>query len=196
MALSRCVGVSGRLIWDDGTPENAVGWSPVTIETPRLVIASVQPDDAPDEFLDVFNSNPGYLEASDGKCAYERGDVEAYLYAETSRDNGHCLGIRQRRDGTLIGTAALLVPHSDGCPWIGLLIIRSADQGRGLGREAALSIEAALADEGWHEVRLGVLKSNERVLPFWENVGYAVIDEKESSGGSHCWVLAKELAQP
>jgi len=164
------------------------------IETPRLLISSVRPESAPDEFLAIFNSNPDYLESSDGKRAYRRADAETYLYAETSRENGHCLEIRLREDGALVGTAALLVPHTDGCPWIGLLILRADCQGEGLGREAAAALEAALAKEGWKEVRLGVLKSNERALPFWKNRGYRIIDQKSSSAGSPCWVMAKALS--
>lgn len=163
------------------------------IESPRLVISSVRADGDPDEFLPIFNSNPDYLEASDGKRSYERGDAEMYLYAETSRENGRCLQIRLRRDHTLVGTAALLVPHADGYPWIGLLLITAERQGEGLGREAAQALEGALAEEGWEELRLGVLKRNERALPFWENRGYRVINEKDSSAGWPCWVMAKGL---
>jgi len=164
------------------------------IETARLVISSVRSESDPDEFLAIFNSNPDYLEASDGKRTYMRADVEMYLYAETSRENGRCLEIRLRRDDTLIGTAALLVPHTDGFPWIGLLIITSDHQSEGLGREAAEALEVALAGEGWKEVRLGVLKSNEHALLFWESSGYGIIDERDSSSGSPCWVMAKPLA--
>jgi RimJ/RimL family protein N-acetyltransferase len=163
------------------------------IETARLLIDPVQSDSDPDEFLAIFNSNPGYLEASEGKRRYERADAEMYLYAETSRENGRCVEIRLRPDRTLIGTAALLVPNSDGFPWIGLLIVSAERQGEGLGREASHALEAALAIEGWVSVRLGVLKSNERALPFWENSGYQIIDERDNSAGSPCWVLAKAL---
>ncbi len=154
------------------------------IETPRLVISSVSPDDEPDHFLRVFNSNPDYLRASEAKVAYDRGDVDRYLYTETSRENGRCLAIRRREEGVLVGTAALLVPHSAGCPWIGLLIIDGTTQGQGLGREAALAIENALAREGWSEMRLGVLVNNDRALSFWANGGYAVIEETNGRRGT------------
>lgn len=162
------------------------------IETPRLVISSVRPGCDADEFLAIFNSNPDYLEASDGKRTYERSDVEIYLYAETNREDGRCLQIRLGQGNTLVGTAALLVPHTDGYPWIGLLIIDADYQKDGLGREAARALETALAEEGWKEVRLGVLKRNERALPFWKNCGYGVVEERDSSTGP-CWVMAKTL---
>jgi GNAT superfamily N-acetyltransferase len=166
----------------------------VRIETARLLIESVGPGDDPDDFLTVFNSNAGYLDASEGKRAYERGDVDRYLYTESSRENGRCLAVRRRQDGAVVGTAALLVPHPAGCSWIGLLIVRGDEQGHGLGREAALAIEAALAREGWSEMRLGVLKNTERARSFWETGGYAVIDETKDAAGRPCWVLSKRIA--
>lgn len=163
------------------------------IGTPRLRIVSVGQEDDPEEFLAVFNTNPDYLEASEGKRTYDRGNVEQYLYTESSRENGRCLAIRRSPDGSLVGTAALLVPHPGGCPWIGLLIIRGDEQAQGLGREAALAIEDALAKEGWHEVRLGVLKNTERAFSFWTSVGYTVVEETGDAAGRPCWVLSKQL---
>jgi hypothetical protein len=99
------------------------------------------------------------------------------------------LAIRLRDGGTLIGTAALLVPHPPaGCPWVGLLIIHCDWQSRG----SALAIEEALAEEGWSEVRLSVLKTNADALPFWDRLGYRIIDERDDTTGRPCWVLAKE----
>jgi ribosomal protein S18 acetylase RimI-like enzyme len=94
----------------------------------------------------------------------------------------------------VVGTAALLVPHPDGHPWLGLLILEAARQGQGLGSEAALGIESALGGEGWSELRLGVLESNAHVLPFWQRLGYRIVDERNDSAGRPCRVLAKPLA--
>lgn len=165
----------------------------MTIKTRRLLISPVGSDADPDEFLAIFNSNPDYLEASEGKRRYSRGDAESYLFAETAREHGRCLAIRRRNDGRLVGTAALVVPHPDGYPWIGLLIIDGDRQRKGFGREAALAIEAALAEEGWREVRLGVLTRNEQALPFWQGGGYSIVRQADSSTGLPCWVLAKSL---
>jgi hypothetical protein len=48
----------------------------VKVETPHLLITSVGADDAADDFLSLFNSNAQFLEASEGKSAYDIGDVE------------------------------------------------------------------------------------------------------------------------
>jgi ribosomal protein S18 acetylase RimI-like enzyme len=167
----------------------------MTINTPRLRIAPVGPGEDPEEFLPVFNSNPDFLEAADGKSSYDRGDAEMYLYSESNRENGRCLAIRERDGGSLVGTAALLVPHPGNYAWIGLLIVDGKQQGRGFGREAVLAVEDALAREGWDEVRLSVLKSNEPALPFWKRLGYRVVEEKEDTAGRPCWVLGKRVTR-
>lgn len=165
----------------------------MALETERLLIGSVGQDDDPDEFVPIFNSNPDYLEASDGKRVFDRVDIERYLYAESSRENGRCLAIRLRETGVLVGAIALLVPHPGGYPWIGLLILDSAYQRRGLGRETAAAIENELRREGWNELRLGVLMSNERAFPFWDAVGFSVVETRNDTGGRPCWVLKKNL---
>jgi RimJ/RimL family protein N-acetyltransferase len=124
-----------------------------------------------------------------------RTHVEMYLYSESRRENGRCLAIRLRSDSSLVGTAALLVPHPVGCPWIGLLMVHGSHQGRGLGGEVARGIEIALRQEGWMETRLSVLKNNERALPFWQHLGYRIIEEKDDTAGRPCWVLAKRILE-
>ena len=160
----------------------------MALETERLLIGLVGLGDDPDEFMPIFNSNPDYLEASDGKRVFDRGDIEGYLYAESSRENGRCLTIRLRETGALVGTVGLLVPHPGGYPWIGLLILDSEYQRRGLGRETAAAIEDDLRREGWNELRLGVLMSNDRALSFWDAVGFSVVETRNDVGGRPCWV--------
>ena len=74
-----------------------------------------------------------------------------------------------------------------------LLIIQAEHQGQGIGREAARAIEDSLEREGWREIQLSVLESNERALPFWQHIGYDLIDERADTTGRPCWVLAKRL---
>ena len=150
--------------------------------------------DDPDEFVPIFNSNPDYLEASDGKHVFDRGDVERYLYAESSRENGRCLAIRFRETGALVGTAALLIPHPSGYPWIGLLILDSDHQRRGLGRETAAAIEDDLHGQGWNELRLSVLigPMNE-LCRFGVQSDSAWLRLETNTRGRPCWVLKKSL---
>jgi RimJ/RimL family protein N-acetyltransferase len=126
----------------------------------------------------VFRSNPAYLRTMGaGFGRFDSADAERYLGTETGRANGACLVLVERATRAVIGSAALTVPNpADGIPWIGLLIIRSDCQGRGLGREAATAIERRLARYGWPEVRLAVLASNPRARRFWERLGYRQVD--------------------
>ena len=34
------------------------------------------------------------------------------------------------------------------------------------------------------------------MLPFWRSLGYAVVDEQETTGGQPCWVLPKRIGAP
>jgi RimJ/RimL family protein N-acetyltransferase len=166
----------------------------VEIETERLLIAPIGPDDRPEELLPVFNSNTDYLEAAEDKERYQLDDVELYLWQETMRENSRCLAIRLRETGELVGTACLLVPRPrEPVLWIGLLLLRRDQQCRGLGAEAAAAIEAALAAEGWNEVHLAVLTSRPEARRFWELQGYLAYDERRSNNKKLCWVMRKEL---
>lgn len=168
------------------------------IRTERLSIDPVT-EEGPEDLLPIFNSNPAFLRASDrpaGRSAYDLGDVQRYLYEETTRADSTCLAIRLREGGTLVGTACYVAPYPGaGYPWIGLLILDAAWQGLGLGREAAEGLEAALAGQGWPEVRLSVVKVNPRARSFWERCGYAVIEETDDRDGRSAWILRKALGR-
>jgi RimJ/RimL family protein N-acetyltransferase len=170
-----------------------------TLETCRLRLSPVGETDRPEEFLDLFNSNPNFIEASKqftGKRSYDLSEAEMYLWVESNRENSRCLGIRRRVTGELVGTACLLVPHEkEPYPWIGLLLIHGQHQNQGLGAEAARAIDAALAWEGWPEVRLGVLQANPGARRFWERLGYQIIDERPDQDKRPCWIMRKRLAR-
>jgi RimJ/RimL family protein N-acetyltransferase len=153
----------------------------------------------PEEYLELFNSNPDFIEASEqftGKRSYDPSDAEMYLWVETNRENSRCLAIRQRDTGELIGTVSLLVPHHrEPYPWIGLLLIHGQHHRRGFGTEAATAIEEALAREGWPEIRLGVMQANPGARTFWERLGYAVLDERLDQDKRPSWIMRKPLTQ-
>ncbi len=167
------------------------------LETRRLRIASVKDTDEASEFLPIFNSNPAYIEAFEnltGKSRYDSSDVEMYLWIETTRENSHCLSIRLRASGELIGIASLVVPHPrEPYPWIGLLLIHKEYQGKGFGKEALAAIEEVLAAQGWPEVRLGALKGLPEDRRFWEQMGYAVYREALDVDKRACWLMHKPL---
>lgn len=168
------------------------------LQTARLTLALVDETARPEEFLPLFNSNPDLVEATElftGKRAFDLSDVEMYLWQAMARDNSQCLAIKLSETGELVGTAVLLTPHPDEAfPWIGLLLISSELQGKGLGTEAVTAIEKHLVKQRWQEVRLNILQAIPRVRHFWERLGYTVLGERLDSNGRPCWILSKRLS--
>lgn len=169
------------------------------IQTLRVRVSPVGEAEQPDKFLELFNSNPDFIEASEpftGRRTYELADAEMYLAQETSRENSRCLAVRLLETDALVGTACLLVPHDrEPYPWIGLLLIHHDYQGQGLGAEVAGVLEETLIGEGWSEVRLSVLQANPDARRFWERLGYAVFDERSDQDRRPCWAMRKLLSQ-
>lgn len=56
---------------------------------------------------------------------------------------------------------------------VGLLLIRTPLQRRGLAREAVRALEQALAGSAVTHLRAGVEPANEVVIPIWERLGFA-----------------------
>src|SRR5438445_6622994 len=110
------------------------------LETANLVVSVPSRGELdPREVLEIFNSNPDFIDDSDGgrgKRAYTLGEVEAWPeFQGPAREHQRFLVLRLREDGRLIGLGDVLAPHPRGSyAAIGLLIIHKDWQGRGLGR--------------------------------------------------------------
>ena len=150
--------------------------------------------------LELFNSNPDFvadLEGSSGRRAYSLDEVREWSwFTGQMRKNQLCLALRTREDARLVGLADLLIPHPRGdYAALGLLLLHGDWQGKRLGREAALAIEAALVAEGWSEVELVVQRIRPRSRKFWESCGYSVIGEGPNESGHPCWVMRKRVGE-
>jgi len=170
------------------------------LQTSRLVLEDVGERPNPEEFLRVFNTNPDFIEAAyrfagKPKQSYELWEIQRYLFQETIRENSHCLAIRLRKAGELVGTVAFVAPHQElPSPWIGLLIISGEHQSQGLGSEAATALEKHLMAEGWADVRLAVLQALPKARRFWERLGFIVYEEWEDEKKRACWLMRKVLS--
>ena len=60
---------------------------------------------------------------------------------------------------------------------IGLLLIAEQHQRRGHGHRAYRAIERQARAWGAERVRIGVVRTNEEVLPFWKKLGFAATGE-------------------
>jgi RimJ/RimL family protein N-acetyltransferase len=170
------------------------------LQTSRLVLEDVGERPNPEEFLRVFNTNPDFIEAAyrftgKPKRSYDLWEIERYLFQETIRENSHCLAIRLREVGGVVGTVAFVAPHQElPSPWIGLLIINGEHQSQGLGTEAAMALEDYLKAEGWKDVHLTVLQTLPKARRFWERLGYFVYEEQDDERKRPCWQMRKLLS--
>ncbi|MFF5013824.1 GNAT family N-acetyltransferase [Streptomyces sp. NPDC001165] len=105
-----------------------------------------------------------------------------------------------RSEGRVVGIVITLARHPDPAdpdPWIGLLMVDAAEQGKGYGRRVATLVEERFRSGGRRAVRLAVLDNNPKGLAFWTALGYEVIDHRpDRAHGRPCAVLRKVLRTP
>jgi len=118
---------------------------------------------------------PDYFARTDGAAADR--NAAAQLLDETEADPLRRLYLFSLRRGG--APAALLDLWLDqpepGTAHLGLLLVREALQGQGLGREAVASLELALAAAGSTTLRLSVTDENREVEGFWARLGFAPV---------------------
>ncbi|MFF4574062.1 GNAT family N-acetyltransferase [Streptomyces sp. NPDC001410] len=105
-----------------------------------------------------------------------------------------------RSAGRVVGIVITLARHPDPAdpdPWIGLLMVDAAEQGKGYGRRVATLVEERFRAAGRRAVRLAVLDNNAGGLAFWTALGYEIIDHRpDRAHGRPCAVLRKVLRTP
>ncbi|MFJ3718908.1 GNAT family N-acetyltransferase [Streptomyces sp. NPDC090057] len=105
-----------------------------------------------------------------------------------------------RSEGRLVAVVITLARHPDPAdpdPWIGLLMVDAAEQGKGYGRRVATAVEERFRAAGRRAVRLAVLENNPGALAFWTALGYEVVDHRRDHAlGRPCAVLRKVLRTP
>lgn len=153
--------------------------TPFPVETARLTLAPVTAADLP-ALLPVYNSNPFFLKLSEGKTELTLDDLATDLAEDAGREGAHHCLLRAR-DGTVVGVVKILEEDPrDGRAWLGLLVVHAEWQRQGLAREVMEAISRWLRDNGRHELRLGVLSKNARVVPAWVALGFRGLDVVES----------------
>jgi GNAT superfamily N-acetyltransferase len=66
------------------------------------------------------------------------------------------------------------------CTMLGLLLLRESHQGQGLGVRIFREIERRAIERDQARVRIGVVATNDRVLPFWKRLGFSPTGQKRS----------------
>lgn len=103
------------------------------------------------------------------------------------------------RDGRMVGCADLIRGYPDArTATLGLLLIAEPFQGQGIGRRAYRAIEAhARAWGTCTRMRIGVVRTNDRAMPFWSKLGFTPSGEvkpyRHANVASQTTVLVKEL---
>jgi GNAT superfamily N-acetyltransferase len=157
---------------------------PALAATPRLDVFEATRASAP-ELQACLDGCPGYFERSGGAPA---AAAEAdHLLDEAEADPQRRLYLFTLKRG---GVAAALLDlcldqPGPGTAHLGLLLVREALQGQGLGREAMAALEAALAAAGYDTLRLSVTDENREVDGFWEELGFVPVGRLEGGVTVH-----------
>jgi RimJ/RimL family protein N-acetyltransferase len=148
--------------------------TPALADTARLTVA--QATRASRRALQAcLDGCPEYLGLGEGLDPGPEG--AARLIEEIEADPLRRLYLFSLRRGGV--PAALLDLWLDqpepGTAHLGLLLVREALQGQGLGREAVATLEAAMAEGGWRTLRLSVTDENRQAGEFWARLGFATV---------------------
>lgn len=164
------------------------------ISGPRISVTELQRSDLP-QALQVYNSNAQFNEWSNGFTAFSLEALTKEYDEMRSIPTGHWLAIHYDED--LVGIAHILLENpNDGKSWIGLLLIKQEQQGKGLGREAVECLENYIRSHGKDQVRVGVIVHNLPALLFWGKLGYEQYRQTEAPVGrltQPVMLMAKQL---
>lgn len=107
-------------------------------------------------------------------------------------EDKYFLGLFQGERLTAVMDLILRYPEP-GMAWIGWLILDPACQGRGEASAILRATEAALAAEGFRELRLAVDKGNPQSWAFWHKNGYTRYGPERPNGFSAYLPMKKAL---
>ncbi|WP_226669141.1 GNAT family N-acetyltransferase [Metabacillus litoralis] len=83
----------------------------------------------------------------------------------------------------------------DHFPWLGLLMIRKSEQGKGYAKSAYDLYEERMRRTGKSAIRLGVLKENKKSKKFWENRGFSYFETKPFRNGKEVDVYQRLFSE-
>ncbi len=156
--------------------------------TARLVVRPASGDDRA-ALQDLLEAAPSYHVLVDGAPARPEAASELLADAEADPDR-RLLLLVPAAGGPVVGVLDLQLHWPEpGAAHVRLLLLRERLQGRGLGREAADGLSAALRDEGFRVLRLSVTGENGPARAFWERIGFAPVERMRAGDTLHERVL-------
>lgn len=154
--------------------------TPFPTESQQLRYTQTTEADFP-QLLEVYNSNPFYMEISEGKPVLTLDDVRRDFHDNASFEHNYAISIRQKQAEQIIGLAQFILNNPrDSKPWLGLLIVHQAKQGEGIAKEFMQTLKDWYRENGYEELRLGVLEKNIKVQPFYEKLGFVQYEVRET----------------
>lgn len=124
-----------------------------------------------------YNQSERFKLATAIEYPVDIGAVELQYHFACLDPNRRLLGICEAAGHSPVGVIDLVVGEPDDeSATIGLFMVAAERQRAGIGKEAVRTLEASLAEEATHRLRVGVLSGNAPALRFWRSLGYEVGD--------------------
>ncbi|MFY0544122.1 GNAT family N-acetyltransferase [Brevibacillus sp. H7] len=167
--------------------------SPFPAASRRLTFSPVTEADFP-ALLTVYSSNPDYMEMSEGTRIVSLETVEKDHRENLELPDSFSVAIREQGSADIIGISQFILRNpNDGFPWLGLIMLHSARQQHGYAREFMETLIEWYRENGYEELRLGVLEKNRKVVPFYERLGFFTYEVKQSEKLGRVICMARKL---
>ncbi|MET3292722.1 GNAT family N-acetyltransferase [Brevibacillus fluminis] len=168
--------------------------TPFPTQSARLRYSPLHESDFP-ALLKIYNSNPDFMEMSEGSRTVTIETVEKDDLETRSLPFSHCIGIWEQAGDRLVGLMHFTLQNpSDKNPWLGLLMIHREKQQHGFAREALSVLHDWLRENEHTTLHLAVLEQNQRVVPFYQSCGYESYEWRETPALGKVLCMAKRLS--
>jgi RimJ/RimL family protein N-acetyltransferase len=143
------------------------------------------------QVLEVFRSNPEYLESTEGG-EYDLETLRSDWESAQGNEDRNMLALRDPETGAPIGVIEYLANNpNDGHPWIGLILVAADRQREGLASEAMNAVFEYVHLNWASPIRLAVIDQNQAGLGLAMSLGFEQYDEayQDLGGGEQRLVL-------
>lgn len=166
------------------------------LSSPRLTLRPVRQDELP-QVLRLYQDTPAYFQLALGTAEVTAEDVAEWFAEARGDPRRHFWGLYLPPEQAMVGVADFVVGYPTPREvFLGLLLVASPWQGKGLGAEAVRLLEAHFFRlPGIRQVRLGVLREDRRAREFWRRLGYVLDRVQRDQRGRPLLVYRKPWAR-
>jgi ribosomal protein S18 acetylase RimI-like enzyme len=159
-----------------------------SFRTERLHVRLAAPGDE-EAVQAVLDGAPAYHALVDGAPAPPGAGADLLADADADADRRLLLLWPEKGDAAVGLIDVQLHWPEPGAAHVRLLLLREAQHGRGLGREATRGLEEALREDGFQALRLSVTGENAGARAFWERIGFAPVERLAAGDTLHEKIL-------